>query len=95
MNEKKLAKLIKSCKITEIHLDKDKKYIISIEVSKLHFDTNNNFQEYLSKIVAAFDQLNLGKCIYTPMYNGQAPIIVEQNIKEGIELATLREEGYI
>lgn len=74
----KIAKILEKCNITEITIDKDKKYVVGIDVSKFSGDLLAE-TNYLKQIVDIFtNKLNMKDCIYIPMHNGDTPVIIRE-----------------
>ena len=74
----KIDKILEKCNITEITIDKDKKYVVGVEVSNLNGDVTAQ-TKYIEQVIDVFTKkLNMKDCIYIPMYNGQEPFKIKE-----------------
>ena len=82
--EPEIAKILEKCKITEITIDKDKKYIVGVEVSTFGGDIPAQ-TNYIKQVIEIFNnKLNMKDCIYIPMYNGCNPFVIREATEEDI-----------
>lgn len=76
--ESKIDKILEKCNITEITIDKDKKYVVGIEVSNFGGDISAE-TDYIKQVIDIFtNKLNMKDCIYIPMHNGYTPFIIRE-----------------
>lgn len=81
----KIDKILEKCNITEITIDKDKKYVVSIEVSNLNGDITAQ-TKYIKQVIDIFtNKLNMKDCVYIPMYNGSNPFIIKEATEADIK----------
>lgn len=80
-----IDKILEKCNITEITIDKDKKYVVSIEVSNLNGDITAQ-TKYIKQVIDVFTKkLNMKDCVYIPMYNGYNPLTIREATEEDIK----------
>lgn len=81
----KMDKILEKCNITEIIIDKDKKYVVGVEVSNLNGDVTAQ-TKYIEQVIDVFTKkLNMKDCIYIPMYNGCNPFIIREATEADIK----------
>ena len=81
----KIDKILEKCDITEIIIDKDKKYVVGVEVSNFNSDVTAQ-TIYIKQVIDLFtNKLNMKDCIYIPLYNGHNPFIIREATEADIK----------
>ena len=83
MRKKLLNQILNRCKINELIIDKEKAYLINVEVSDMNIEEISRFMQSIIKLFKK--KLKLNNCIFIPILDGKSNIKIRELTQEEIE----------